>query len=259
METIDADKITSNCETYLNSDSKAIDVLKNANGKNSYTEIARIVGLHSTTTSSLLKKSLKLGLSSKNNKGFYHKKPGILGYMPKRKSKKNSSQNVEKRIEGISKRALKTSKISKGLLDKYKVQHTDKMAEAYVWLYTTENTLRELIRKVLGQPSSWWNTSVNPDIKKKVSDAMKDYPYDGASRKDELEYTHIGQLKEIIISKSNWDKFKPHLNEQQKDKFQLKVDNAIPSRNSIGHCIPLNVEDRSDIVVRFKDIIKMIK
>jgi DNA-binding Lrp family transcriptional regulator len=258
METFDAEKISSNCEIYVNSDSKAMDVLRKANGRRSYKEIAKIVGLHQTTTSSLLKKSLKLGLSTKNKEGFYHKKPGILGYMPKTKNKNNSSVSMEKRIEGISKRALKASKISNNLLDKYRVQHTDKMAEAYVWLYTTENTLRELIRRVLGDTDSWWN-SVNPDIKKKVKESLDNYPYDGANRKDELEYTHLGQLKEIIISKSNWDKFKIHLNEPSKDKFQLKIDNAISSRNSIGHCIPLNSEDRNDVVVRFKDILKMIK
>src|SRR3989338_947243 len=259
MEVISAEAIRKNCEDYFNSDSKAIEVLRAANGNRSYKEIAKIVKLHPTKTSSLLKKSLRFGLSNKNGQGLYHKKPGILGFMPKnsRKDRTTNPCDIEKKFEGISKKALKASSISNSLLAKYQAQHTDKMAEAYVWLYTTENALRELVRKVLGQSNSWWSSSVNSDIKKKVAEAMRDYPYDGATRQDELEYTHIGQLNEIIIAKNNWPKFQPYLKEANKHNFELKVKNAIPSRNSIGHCIPLKTDDRNDVVVRFKDILKM--
>ncbi len=255
----DVEVLKKNCEDYTHSDSKAIDVLRNANGKKDYKNIAKIVGIHPTRSSSLLKKSFKLGLSTKNKEGFYHKKPGILGFMPKGNKNKRQETNIEKKIWGVTKKALRASKVSSSFLSKYNVSHTDKMAEAYVWLYTTENVLRDLVRRVLGPVNQWWKSLVNVDIQKKVSQAIKDYPYTGATRKDELEYTHIGQLKEIIVSTINWPRFKNHLNEDNKSNFELKINNAIPSRNSIGHCIPLDTDDRADVVVRFRDILKMIK
>ena len=37
----------------------------------------------------------------------------------------------------------------------------------------------------------WWKKRVNDDIRRKVKDAQDQYPYHGAKRKDELEYTHF--------------------------------------------------------------------
>lgn len=51
----------------------------------------------------------------------------------------------------------------------------------------------------------------------------------------------------------------PFLNEKNKNNFQATVDKAVPSRNSIAHCTPLNGDDFRFVEVRFKDILKMIK
>ncbi len=133
------------------------------------------------------------------------------------------------------------------------------MAKAYLWLYITENTLRELIRKVFEKEQDWWNKRVNGGIKNDVRDAKDKYPYDGAKRRDELEYTHLSQLKEIITAKNNWNMFISFLEETDKNSFQATIDKAIPSRNSIAHCTSLNGEDLKFVEVRFKDILKMIK
>lgn len=260
MEPIDSDTLKRNCENYFNSGHKALDVLRNANGKRDYKEIAKLVGLHPTKVSSFLKKSLSYGLSNKDRNGFYHKKSGILGHMPKRKhAASNNTENSGIDMDKISRKGLRASKISNTSLSKHSAQNTDKMAEAYVWLYTTENVLRGLIRKVLGTTATWWKSRVNKSIQDAVTGEMKKAPYDGANRKDELEYTHLGQLCEIIISSQNWPQFGKYIHEKNKTNFQLKVTNAIPSRNSIGHCIPLDANDRAEVVVRFRDILKMIK
>ncbi len=91
-----------------------------------------------------------------------------------------------------------------------------------------------------------------------MEDAKTKYPYHGAKRRDELEYTHLGQLKEIITAKRNWNLFLPFLKEKNKNSFQATIDKAIPSRNSLAHCTPLTGEDFKFVEVRFKDILNMI-
>ena len=89
MTTGSIETLKNNCKEYARV-GKSIEVLRNANGKNHYTEIAKIVEMHPTRVSGLLKKAEKLELAKKVKAGVYKKIPGILGYMPpKRKTKSN--------------------------------------------------------------------------------------------------------------------------------------------------------------------------
>ncbi|MBU0660688.1 hypothetical protein KKG22_00745 [Patescibacteria group bacterium] len=96
-------------------------------------------------------------------------------------------------------------------------------------------------------------------MKTEVEKAKLNSKYDDATRKDNLEYTHIGQLKEIIIWGKNWDDFKPFLKSADKSNFEHELKKVIPSRNAIGHCIPLVADDYKDAEVRFKNILKLLK
>jgi len=252
------ENIKSNCWEFAKT-KKSCDVLRSANGKNHYIDIAKLVGLHPTTTSGLLRKAEKLGLAKKIKNGIYKKIPGILGYMPSKGQIENiSSKNVSDIINKIVKtknRPKLNPNISVNKID----ANMNKMADAYKILYATENVLREMIRKVFSQNIDWWKNSVHIDIQKKVEEIITKEPYYAAERNDKLEYTHLGQLKEIIISKKNWKLFLPYLNEQDKNAFSITINKAIPSRNAIGHCIPLKPKDLKVVDVRFEDIIKMIK
>ncbi|MEK6925591.1 MAG: hypothetical protein AABW71_05135 [Nanoarchaeota archaeon] len=244
---------------YANTHNKSKTVLRNANGERSYEKISKIVGLHPTQVSSLLKKSAKLGLSKKNNQGFYHKNSGVLSYIPESINKIDQPKREDKskilgnKVQKIVKKQTSFSVNLKGITS------VEKMSEAYAWLYVTENTLRSMIRIALGDPSIWWNSRTTPGVKDSVKLEIQRYPYDGAKRKDELEYTHLGHLKEIIMFGKNWNDFRPYLHEQDKVKFGVIVDKAIPTRNSVGHCIPLIGNDLKEVSVRFNDILKMIK
>jgi DNA-binding MarR family transcriptional regulator len=256
---LDIDTIKKNCLHYAKLHSKAIDVLRKANGKDNYKKIAKDLGMHPTTVSGLLKQAEKLGLATKKG-GLYKRMPGILQYMPKSSTKNMKIINIPEIISKTERRKIKLSNSRYNTYFGIRFKdNSERMAKAYLWLYITENTLRELVRKVFEEEQDWWNKRVNDDIKRDVKEARDGYPYYGAQRKDELEYTHLGQLKEIIIAKKNWSLFLPFLNEKDKSKFQLTVDKAIPSRNSIAHCTPLNREDSKEVEVRFKDILRMIK
>jgi len=262
MEVENIEIIKNNCREYAKSN-KSIEVLKVADGKRHYTEIAKLVGVHKTKASGLLKKAEKLGLAKKLKLGVYKKIPGVLGYMPsKRKTKGGSSKTVQDLIQKIEKNRKAISKplLSSDLTISNKIEVSlGKMTNAYQALYAVENTLRELIRKVFNQKVDWWKNYVPNRIQTQVEDVIKKSPYHAAKRNDELEYTHLGQLKEIIIYRKNWNYFLLYLKEKDKNSFAATINKAIPSRNAIGHCIPLKATDLRVVDVRFDDILKMIK
>lgn len=180
-----------------------------------------------------------------------------MKYIPNKKTgKKNIS--VEKLIKRFSKKRTKKEKIKTPYSLNFK-NKVDNMANAYKWLFITENTLRELIRGVFSSEKNWWDNRVPDDVRKKVKEAKVNSPYDDAKRKDELDYTHLGQLNEIIRKKGNWDLFLPFLKKKDKDTFKVEIERVIPSRNSIGHCIALIGDDYKYAEMRFKAILNLIK
>jgi len=233
-------------------------ILRSTDGIRNYREIAKLLGLSPNHVSTVLNYAKRLHLADRIMPGIFKKKSGILGYIPETKNKKKSPPSISKIIERAKKKP-KQLQSEKSFSNK-PLQNIDKMTIAYQNLYIVENTLRELIRKVYGKDvSKWWNQKVNGGIIKDVKEAMQKYPYYGYKRQDELEYTHLGQLKEIITAKKNWQDFSTHLHEKDKSSFSATIDKAIPSRNSIGHCIPLKSEDLKYVEMRFQDILKMLK
>ena len=201
---VDSELLRKNCKEFSNSYGKAIDVLRNANGKKHYTDIAKLLDIPETRVSGLLKKALKLGLAEKINNGYYKKEAGILGYMPKSKGRIKSQKYVKDLLTKITKKKTKQGKGNQLIVSGKIYTTIEKMSEAYTHLYVVENTLRDLIRKVLSNEVDWWKNKIPPGIQKEVEETIKRTPYHAAKRKDELEYTHLGQLKEIIICKNNW-------------------------------------------------------
>lgn len=247
----------------MSSHNKAIEVLKRANGKAHYTEIAKAVNIHRTKASSLLKKAEVFGLAKKVKSGIYKKTPGVLGYMPKSGKAAILHTNT---VQDLTKRANKKNNSKRGkpfiaglVIPSRITSNLDKMTDSYRILYATENTLRELVRKVLNSKADWWKKNISSGIQTDVQDSISKTSYHAAKRNDELEYAHLGQLKEIIISKKNWNEFLPYLNEKNKNYFSATIDKAIPSRNAIAHSIPLDTNDLKVVNLRFEDILKMIQ
>ena len=260
----DSQAFKQNCENFANFHPKARNLLASANGEKSYEQIAKEHRVHRTTVSSTLTYAEKLGLAKKRV-GIYKKLPGVMSHIPIFKNKIAKKKTVPQIMNSVSNKKIKN--IAESLrkkLDPVKynaafLSKLEKMLWAYAWLYTVENLLRELIRRVLSNQDNWWDEKVPDGVKRSVEKTMDNQPYDAAKRKDELEHTHLGELIQIIISRQNWNSFKPYLNESDKETFKVRITDAIESRNAIGHCIPLAGEDlrRSDI--RFLDIVKMLK
>lgn len=250
-----------NCREFARS-GKNLDVLRKANGKNHYIEIAKLTSLHKTKVSGLLKKAEKLGLAKKIKVGVYKKIPGVLGFMPQ---KNNAKITTHKTVEDLNRKIARAKNMPKtefpaSLVIQSKISTSlDKMVTAYQSLYAVENSLRELIRKVFINENNWWKNRVPAGVQTVVQKNISEMPYHASKRSDELEYTHLGQLKEIIINGKNWDSFLPHLKTSDKNDFSATINKAIASRNAIGHCIPLKPEDLKIIDVRLRDILEMIK
>src|SRR5207249_7903009 len=138
---IDSETLIKNCRTYRGLHSKAVDVLRKANGKTKYQEIAASLEIHPTTASSLLRQAERLGLAVKKGE-FYQKIPGILGYVGVA-SKKISGDLVSETVDQISKRRRRPIEIPSPLGRSFQ-EKAHEMSEAYEWLYVTENVLREL-------------------------------------------------------------------------------------------------------------------
>ena len=254
---IDSEKLEKNAQTLLKKFSNAKEILQKANGKKNYQRIAEELKINQKITSPTLSLAESLGFAEKIKPGVYKKITKNMKYIPN-KMKENKNTSIESIVKRFSKKRVKKEKIETPHSFNFK-NKVNEMANAYKWLFITENILRELIRSVFSSEENWWEGRVPEDVKKKVWEAKINSPYDDAKRTDELDYTHLGQLKEIIIKKENWDLFFPHLKKKDKDTFKVEIERVIPSRNSIGHCISLIGDDYKYAEMRFKAILKIIK
>ena len=254
---LDSEKLEKNASTLLKNFTNVKTILQRTDGEKSYQQIAKELGINSKIISPALSLAKELGFAEKIKPGIYKKITKRMRYIP---NKKKSSKKIpiNRLVKRFSKKGRKEEKIKTQYSLNFK-NKVEKMVVAYKWLFITENTLRELIRTVLSSEEDWWKKRVPEDVRKKVEEAKLDCPYDDAKRKDELDYTHLGQLKEIMASKKNWNSFSPYLKKKDKKTFQVEIERVIPSRNSIGHCISLIGDDYKYAEMRFKAILKLLK
>jgi len=194
---LDSEKLEKNAQTLQKRFSNAKEILQKADGKKNYQKIAEELKINTKITSPALSLAKDLGFAEKIKPGIYKKITKNMKYIPNKK-KENKNISVGEVVKRFSKKRSKKEKIETPYSLNFK-NKVDEMANAYKWLFITENTLRELIRKVFSLEKNWWDNRVPNDVKKKVEEAKIISSYDDAKRKDELDYTHLGQKKEIGI------------------------------------------------------------
>jgi hypothetical protein len=257
---LNSEQLEKNALTLLKKSPNAKTMLKKADGKKDYHQIAKELGIHEKIVSPALTLAKDLGFAIRIRPGVYKKITSNMKYIPNTKKMAEKTEVMGDIMRKLSKKARnKSNLIEQGysFRDRNKVE---KMANAYRWLFITENILRDLIRNVLKKDCpNWWEERVPDDIKKEVNKMMQNSKYDDPKRKDNLEYTHLGQLKDIIIYKRNWKDFEPFLKSKDKNNFDVDINRVIPSRNAIGHCISLIGDDYTYAEMRFKAILKLLK
>jgi len=257
----DSKTLKENAQTLIEKDSRAKKILQKANGERHYKEISELLGVHEKTVSPILSLAKELGFAERIKAGVYKKITSHMKYIPTSKTKNKQETSLAKKVLKKTEKIKNTPKfignLPKSISGGNKfLSLINKMKDTYEILYLTENFLRELIRKVLGQYPNWWKQKVPSGVKTSVQNEMNKSKYNDAPKIDELEYTHLGDLNQIILK--NWKDFEPFLKVKDKPQFSAKLVEAIPMRNAIGHCIPLRAgDDQNYAVMRFKDILKM--
>ncbi len=244
---------------FLKLYSEAKKILKKADGKKNYKRIAKELKINEKIVSPILKQAKDLGFAERIKPGIYKKITSNLKYIPNKKREKVVDQDlIKKKMVGKDFSFKKEGHLETKNLQKFK-DKSEKMARAYMWLYLTENALRSLIRNVLQKEDNWWEKRVNTAIKENVEESKLKEKYFSPKRDDNLEYTHLGQLKEIIVSRRNWSLFLPYLKEKEIKDFESSFKKVMPSRHAIAHCIPLKEKDYKAVEIRFGDVLDMIK
>lgn len=253
---LNSEQLEKNAETLLKKFPDAKKILKKTDGKKNYQQIAKELDIHEKIVSPALSFAKEMGFAERIKPGVYKKNTSCMKLIPNQKEKRKEGKSVDSIIKKFTKKKQSINIPKKSIKFDYE-NKVSKMTLAYSWLFITENMLRDLIRNVLSSFPNWWEDKIPKGVKTKVEEDKLKSKYDDATRKDNLEYTHIGQLKEIITY--NWRTFEPFLNSRDKDNFEHELKKVIPSRNAIGHCIPLTGDDYKDAEMRFKNILKLLK
>lgn len=151
------------------------------------------------------------------------------------------------------------------LLSDAKLQEAREMAAVYPILYVMENSMREVIQRVLTTKygADWWNTALttgkvkqlkdNSDARRSKEDRMRWHQRRGAHP---LDYVNLDDLTTIIESKHN--DFFPDVLGEREWLVQFMRELA-PSRNVLCHMNPLDTHNVKDIRVKAERWRKLIE
>jgi hypothetical protein len=135
------------------------------------------------------------------------------------------------------------------------------MAEAYLFLYCVENSLRlfidSILRKMFG-PKYFGKIQVNRSIRTKVEErkkAEKDNKWLPVRGEVEIFYLDFGDLGNII--QNNWDIFKDYFPNQ--NWITQKIDELASIRNLVAHNSEIDRTERDLIRVYYTQIMRQIQ
>jgi hypothetical protein len=135
-----------------------------------------------------------------------------------------------------------------------------KMAKIYPKYYVLENSIRVVIRRVLGRAygDGWWQNKVSKqiqdDVKRRIDKEDRE-PWHGKRGQHEIYYSDFKDLKNIISK--NWQDFETLFPSQQWI-FQ-RLEELEHPRNVVAHHNPLSKDDTKRIELYFADWISLLK
>ena len=175
--------------------------------------------------------------------------------------KKNTSKIDSTRIIKFPKEFT----TSDPLLDNTKLKEATEMAAIYPILYVLENSIRELINRVMtaNYGKDWWSERTKRGKTKRIADEVKKRMAKEEinrwhQRRGEhpINYTDFGDLKTLLSS--NEEKFFPDIL-SSKERFIIAMDDLALSRNVLCHMNPLDKTNIQDVKVKFEQWQKMIE
>jgi hypothetical protein len=145
-------------------------------------------------------------------------------------------------------------------LPKKLITEAIEMAKIYPIIYLFENSVRNLIRTVLGKKygANWWDIKVPQRVKREVAKRTKKEKknrWHGKRGAHEIFYTTIGELESIIVT--NWLDFRNVFPNEA--WIKSRIDEIEISRNIIAHNNPLSDRDIGRLKLYYEDWIRQVK
>lgn len=151
-------------------------------------------------------------------------------------------------------------KLTDPLLPKRVFEDAKAMANIYAELYVFENSVREVIKRVLSRTygDSWWDACILSKIRNYAQSRMDDddrNAWHGRRGDHPIYYIDIGHY--ISIIQSRWSDFEDLFPDQS--WVIERISEIQRSRNTVDHHNPLQVADQDRIRVFFADWCKQIE
>src|SRR3989344_2789509 len=252
---LDSEQLEKNALVLLKKFPNAKMILKNANGKNSYQQIAKNLQLNPKTTSPALSLAKDLGFAERIEPGVYKKITSNMKYIPNKENTNKKTATIEKGFKNY--KARKIRDIIKNYESEF-LSEANKNIKAYVDIYVIENVLRKIIFETFGKEKKWWKEDfVSKDVFKHAEDirlAESKHPWIKKRGDHPLYYVGLEELKKIITK--HWENnFKWIGN---KEKFFPWIDELIPIRNMVAHNVSLEKEEIDMTGIKSKWLITLI-
>lgn len=145
------------------------------------------------------------------------------------------------------------------LLPEALVEDARRMADVYPYLFVLENSLRQVITRVLKASAGkdWWARCAPKEVKRRVEErrGREDrQPWHGKRGAHEITYSDFGDLKRII--ESNWKKFDALF--PSVSWIGQRLDDLEPLRNVVAHSNALGKRDLNRMELYFHDYIALL-
>jgi predicted restriction endonuclease len=154
----------------------------------------------------------------------------------------------------------KEFKVTDPMLSEQKLLEAKNMASIYPLLYVLENSIRELIDRVMSAKHGpdWWDTHAPQDIKRKVADHMSDEKRNSWHQKRgsrPIDYTDLKDLKPIVrkAALEIVPGFIPSI-----EWFDSFIDEVYRSRCVLCHMNPLDDNNITAVKVKFRQWQKQV-
>jgi hypothetical protein len=129
-----------------------------------------------------------------------------------------------------------------------------RMAELYPKMYLLENSIRNVIHRVLSakRGNDWWTTCVSKEVQKRVQDRQDKEakaPWHGKRATHSINYSDFSDLRNIIVK--NWADFVEVLPSQP--WITQRLEELEPARNTLAHHNPVPEKEQKRLDIYFDD------
>jgi Swt1-like HEPN len=149
--------------------------------------------------------------------------------------------------------------LSLELLDEENLSDARRMAVVYTAIASFENSVRDLLKKVLLEEigEDWWMQGVSEKVRKCAEAKMQDEErvrWHKRRGDDPLNYTTMQDLMSII--RNTWPRLEPYVGSQE---WAASIFDVVErSRNVIMHSGVLDIEDIQRLGINLRDWVKQV-